>query len=189
MGGTAAGHGSAVPRSTPGRTYRCPMGILRRTPQLPDQVRAALPDAKPLAWATAAGGETGVVTVDHLAIVAKDGAVREIPWTLFDGADWDDETATLTLREVDGGTHALRLPDDPRRFTQAVRMRIEASLVHVVQRPVPGGGMVRAAVRRDPAGTLSSQVSILGTAREDREVLDLASEVEAEARGAVGLPV
>ncbi|WP_454295161.1 hypothetical protein [Salana multivorans] len=163
------------------------MALFRRSAPLPDTARSALGARKPLGWATDARGTTGVVVVDHLVLVDPDGKVREVPWQLFDGADWSDEQATLTLREVDGDTHVLRLPDDPRRFTQAVRERIEASLVHVVQRPAPGGGMVRAAIRRDSEGNLASQVSILGTARRDATITELAERVEAEARGAVGL--
>ncbi|MEV5963635.1 hypothetical protein AB0L70_17830 [Kribbella sp. NPDC051952] len=84
-------------------------------------------------------------------------AVRRVGWEKIERAGWDSEGSVLTIFETsDFGTPMrtteLKL-DDPGRFGQLLRERVDASIV--VQRHVPLAGKrgVRIVARRNPAGT------------------------------------
>ena len=84
-------------------------------------------------------------------------AVRRIGWEKIERAGWDSEASVLNVFETtDFGTplRATALTvDDPGRFGQLLRERVDASIV--VQRHVPLAGKrgVRIIGRRNPATT------------------------------------
>jgi hypothetical protein len=84
-------------------------------------------------------------------------AVRRVGWEKIERAGWDSEASVLTVFETtDFGTplRATELKvDDPGRFGQLLRERVDASIV--VQRHVSLAGKrgVRIVGRRNPAGT------------------------------------
>ena len=83
--------------------------------------------------------------------------VRRVGWEKIERASWDSEASVLTIFETtDFGTplRATELKvDDPGRFGQLLRERVDASIV--VQRHVPLAGKrgVRIVGRRNPATT------------------------------------
>ncbi len=84
-------------------------------------------------------------------------AVRRVGWEKIERAGWDSEASILHIYETtDFGTplRATELKvDDPGRFGQLLRERVDASVV--VQRHVPLAGKrgVRVVGRRNPADT------------------------------------
>ncbi|MBP2356618.1 hypothetical protein JOF29_007728 [Kribbella aluminosa] len=84
-------------------------------------------------------------------------AERRVGWEQIERANWDSEASVLHIYETtDFGTplHASELKvEDPGRFGQLLRERVDASIV--VQRHVPLSGKrgVRIVGRRNPAGT------------------------------------
>lgn len=163
------------------------MAILRRSPAVPDGVRSALEGTSPLAWAPLRGGGGVAATADHLVIVRPDEEPRRVPWNLIDHAEWHPQGA-LDVRAVDGTSTRLILEGDHTRLPTVLRERVQASLAHLVQRELPGGVTVRAAIRRDAEGQLSSQVTYVGTDRPTPAITRLGEDLEREARSAVGLP-
>ena len=165
------------------------MPLFRRPIRLPAPVVARLDGASPIASSPLAGGGWVVLTAAEWIVVPDDddGAVARHGWHEVDNAQWVTEASTLVVRWIDGTTERLRLAGEDERVPQVVRERVEASIVHVAQRDLPGGIQVRAVVRRDGRGDLSSQVSVVGTASVSPEVAELAAQLEAEVRAAVGL--
>jgi hypothetical protein len=84
-------------------------------------------------------------------------AVRRVGWEKIERAGWDSEASVLTVYETTAFGTPLRTTelkvDDPRRFGQLLRERVDASIV--VQRHVPLTGKrgVRIVGRRNPAAT------------------------------------
>jgi hypothetical protein len=84
-------------------------------------------------------------------------AVRRVGWEKIERAGWDSEASVLTIFETTDFGTPLRTTelkvDDPGRFGQLLRERVDASIV--VQRHVRLAGKrgVRIVGRRNPAGT------------------------------------
>ncbi|GMA31007.1 hypothetical protein [Litorihabitans aurantiacus] len=170
----------------------------RRAPRPPaDVVRAAA--VQPIAAAPVVGGGWLVLGAREWVVVAEEGddgdgaapagwsAVERRPWHEVDSASWDADTSSVHVRWIDGTTRRVALADDHPGLPQVVRERVEASIAHQVVRDLPGGVQVRAVIRRDGEGALTSQVSVVGTDVASPEVLRAADEAEAQARAAVGL--
>lgn len=158
--------------------------------RLPAEVAARVPGVSAIAWAPVRDGGWVVLSAREWVTVPpeEDGAPVVRGWHEVDNAQWVTEASALQVRWIDGSTQVVRIDGDDPRVPQVVRERVEASIVHHVVRDLPGGVQVRAAVRRDGDGALTSQVSVVGTATVTPEVARVAEELEAEARSAVGLP-
>jgi hypothetical protein len=85
------------------------------------------------------------------------GAVRRVGWEKIERAGWDSEASVLNVFETTDfgtplGVTELKV-DDPGRFGQLLRERVDASIV--VQRHVPLAGKrgVRIVGRRNPSTT------------------------------------
>ena len=84
-----------------------------------------------------------------------DGAVRRVGWEKVERAGWDSEESVLRVYETTAFGTPLRgselKVDDPGRFGQLLRERIDASVL--VQRHVPLSGKkgVRVVGRRNPS--------------------------------------
>lgn len=94
----------------------------------------------------AVGGDA-VATQSALYLTGSDGGVR-LPWERVEQAGWHD--GTLTVREVGGARHAVRLAH-PGSIPEIVRERVTATVVVSTHVRLPGGG-VRVVGRRAPAG-------------------------------------
>jgi len=136
---------------------------LRRPAKVPDEVLAAaraagLPAREDvLAHAHGEDGTWLLGTRRRLAVVPADGgAVSLVPWEQVQRADWDQESGTLTVREVPEGDAAPRATayplDHPRDFLMLLRERVTASMLlqHRVQ--IAGKRGVTVVARRSPAG-------------------------------------
>ncbi|TGO04417.1 hypothetical protein [Serinibacter arcticus] len=158
--------------------------------RLPPEVAARLPGVTPIAWAPVRDGGWVVLSTREWVAVPADETAPPVRrgWHEVDNAQWLTESSALRVRWIDGDTQVVRLSGDDPRVPQVVRERVEASIVHHVSRDLPGGVQVRAVVRRDGDGGLTSQVSVVGTASVSPEVARIAEALEAEARSAVGLP-
>lgn len=166
------------------------MALLRRAPRLPDDVRRSLDlrrGEKVLARAPLADG-WALATTQHLHLV-RDERLRRA-WSDVDGARLDPETAELTVTWVDGSAPSvLRLEaEHARALVRAVHERVQSSVVHTARVTVPGGSVVRVALRRDADGALLTQV--LGDGRvdlSDPATAAAVDEAEAKVREAGGL--
>lgn len=163
------------------------MALFSRAPRPPAELLTALgPGSPPLAFADLAGGGWAVATTADWVIVI-DGEVRRRAWIEADRAEWLSNPPALVMRWVDGVSHTIHLAKDDSRLPAAVRERVEASIVFAQQRELPGGVIVRAAVRRAADDSLSSQVTVIGAARSTPEIDRIGADLEAQVRSAVGL--
>ena len=158
------------------------MPLFRRQPRLPASIATQLAPLVGGGWVVLSAAEW-----IHVPDSESGAALTRHGWHEVDNAQWVTDQNSLVVRWINGETLALRLDGENERVPQVVRERVEASIVHVVQRDLPGGIQVRAVVRRDGQGELSSQVSVVGTAAVTADVAELAVALEAEARAAVGL--
>jgi hypothetical protein len=167
------------------------MALLRRR-LLPTAVRARLHltagDALLSVAALADGTHLAASRFALHHLRAED--VASWPWHEVDRASWDPEDTTLRVTLVTGEEIPLALGGDKHRsFTQTVRERVQSSVVAAASRTLPGGAVVRVAVRRRPDGELYSQVIAPGTVDlAEPATARLVDELEDEVRQAAGLP-
>ncbi len=136
------------------------MAVFRRSPRLPDDVRARLPLAPGEKVAAAAPVTDGWAVATNRALhVARDGAGPTArPWHEVDAARLDPETHVLRVVWVDGTTTDLELTElRDVRFAREVHGRVQSSVVHH-ERVEVGLTSARVALRRDSSGELFVQV-------------------------------
>lgn len=112
------------------------MRLVRRRPELPDGARGAVDRGeRVLAWTEAVDGTTLVVTRPALVLVPASPAAPAVrlPWETVHRAEWDQETATLTVERVEDygrpvSRHVLELTS-PGAVLDVVRERVTASVV------------------------------------------------------------
>jgi hypothetical protein len=165
----------------------------RRRPALPADVRAAVPlggGAKVLAWARdeQSGGHV-VATTHPLAFVGTDGLVWSRPWHEAESGTWHGETSTLTVTWVDRGQPARWRVTEPSLLQQALRERLQASVVLADEFRTAGRRTVRVVIRQDLAtGALVEQtVPGKGADLTDPDVAREAAQRLARLRAEVGL--
>ena len=163
------------------------MRLLRR-PSLPRDVAALFPRAdRPVAFASLANGGWAIATQTALVVAGADGVEWRRPWHEVDRGAWDEATSAITSRWVDGSDAALELaPSRRRRLLEALRERVQSSVVHVERLELPGGVVIRAVIRRAEDGSLLSQV--LGDGPVPVSAQPQIETLEARSRRAVGLP-
>lgn len=173
------------------------MGFLgmRRRPALPQEIRAAVPlgtGDRIIAWARddASGGHI-VASTHHLSTVTADGdLVWQRPWHEVDAGTWQGDSGLLTVEWVDGRRPAQWLVSEPSLIQQALRERVQASVVLADEFRVAGGRRrVRVVIRQDLAsGRLLEQVVPgKGVDATDPEVAREARRRLAALRSEVGL--
>lgn len=159
--------------------------------RLPRSARAALPRrVQILSWCAAADGRTAVVTSAALVVLREGEDRQERAWGDVDHASLDADRSELTVTWVDGSpATVLPLPEEQgvTEFTRAVKERVDHSLVHHEIEKLPGGGHLRGAIRRNPDGSLFSQVTVSGTSRPPGDIEDRARSMEQRVRAAVGM--
>lgn len=109
------------------------MALFSRGPQVPARVRAAAA-GRVLAAAPAEDGTWLAGTRDDLVVVPSEpGAVQVLAWERVHRADWDRETATLRVEEVQDYGEPVRVASyvlhEPGALLALVRERVSASVV------------------------------------------------------------
>jgi hypothetical protein len=141
------------------------MGLFdRRRSELPDEVRRAVPlgsGDRVIAWA--ADAQTGghiVASTHHLAFVTADGTLAwQRPWHEAESGTWQGDSQLLTVQWVDQRRPAQWLIREPSTLQQALRERIQASVVLMDEFHTESRRTVRVVIRQDFAtGALLEQV-------------------------------
>jgi hypothetical protein len=164
--------------------------MARSRDSLPAAAAEKMPaGVRPLLVQALDGGGWAVLARGSVLVVTDDDLVLDRPWSDVDHGDWDGETRTMTLTWVDGATPtSLTLTEEaPSRFPLLIREQVEHSLVQVITEKAPGGGQLRAAVRRGPDGELFSQVTASGKVRSGPALEAQIADLERRIRSAVGL--
>jgi hypothetical protein len=123
---------------------------------LPPEVRDAVPlSHQDRILASAVDQETGdhvIVTRHLLALVAQDGTlVWQRPWHEVDQGRWQPDTDELTVSWADGSTPGRWRLRHSTLFQQALRERIQASVVLTEEFRTDTRRRVRVAIRRNLA--------------------------------------
>ena len=166
----------------------------RRRPALPDDVRAAVPldgGEQVLAWARdETSGAHVLATTHHLALVDPDGAlVWNRPWHEAESGTWQGESSRLTVTWVDRGAPARWHLTEPSLLQQALRERLQASVVLSDEFRTAGRRTVRVVIRQDLASGALLEQTIPGRGADlsDPQVAGEAAQRMARLRSEVGL--
>lgn len=116
--------------------------------RLPAEARAALDLEKGERVLTFADADEGHVVATDLALHLP-GGVR-VPYEEIDRASWD-EHGLLTVVTTKQRRHHARVPE-PRSVPEALRERVNATIVVSKHVDLPGRGGVRLVARRKPGG-------------------------------------
>ncbi len=160
---------------------------------VPDAVRAALdprPGERLIAWAAAEGGGTVVASNHRLcAVSGEDEVDLARAWHLVDAGAWDHEAFALTVTWVDGSAPARWVLPEPRMLPEAVRERVQASVVLAERVELPRRRSARVVVRTDLAtGALLDQTILgRGVRGDDPGVAEATAAARADLREQVGL--
>ncbi len=154
-----------------------------------DRVLAGAADADSRAWLVASSFT--VALLDPARDVGGE-LLWSRPWHLVDAGSWSREASTLTLSWVDKAAPAqLRLGGGPgeRELLQALRERVQASVVQAEELSLSGRRTGRAVIRQDlRTGELLEQVVLGRGVREDDEVRFAADRALTSLREQVGMP-
>ena len=155
---------------------------VRRSPKLPAPVRGALAlgsGERVLAWTVEQASDTHVVATNpHLYAVSAAGErVLARPWHEVDAGTWSAELTQLTVSFVDGGRPGQWTLGDGSLLPEAVRERVQASVVLAQLVDLGGRRRARAVIRQDlGGGGLVEQVVLGRGARADDPDLVAATE-------------
>lgn len=171
------------------------MGLFgRREPGLPDAVRSVVPltaGDRIIAWAHDTRSDQHVVASTHrLTAIGPGGTfLWQRPWHEVDSGTWDSGSGLLTITWVDGRRPAQWLLRDPSWIQEALRERVQASVVLADEfRVMDGRRRVRVAIRHDLAtGELIEQILLgKGVDQNDPNILREATARLARLRSEVG---
>ncbi len=136
-----------------------------RRPVLPAQVGAALAldrSERVLEWTADTAGTVLVATTTNLYAVAGGEVVLSRPWHLVDAGRWNRDTSALTVTWVDGQRRGRWTIEEGAAFLQALRERVQASVVLSEAVDLGDGRSARVVVRRDLATDRLLGQTILG---------------------------
>lgn len=173
------------------------MGLFdrRRRLELPPAVRAVVPlrsGDRVIAWARdeQTGGHV-VASTHSLAFVGPDDSLAwQRPWHEAESGTWQGDSGLMTVMWVDRGRRPSQwLIREPSLLQQALRERVQASVVLADEFHTPNRRSVRVVIRQDFAnGTLLEQVIPgKGADVDDPQVAQEASRRLARLRSEVGL--
>ncbi|MEU7897644.1 hypothetical protein AB0B45_32895 [Nonomuraea sp. NPDC049152] len=118
------------------------MSFFRR---LPSDVRKSLATTTGERVLTFAQADEGYVVATDLALFLPDG--ERVPWETVEQAGWDEDGLNLTTS--DGRRLSARIAE-PHRLPEAVRERVNSTIVVNKYVQLPGRGGVRLVARRTP---------------------------------------
>ncbi|MFV0253806.1 MAG: hypothetical protein ACK5H2_10800 [Beutenbergiaceae bacterium] len=155
---------------------------------LPDWVQAAA-SGRLLAAEPLSDDSWAVIGTSALALVDSAGVRWQRGWHEVDQGSWDGEAHTLTITWVgsDTTTRLQTATEHPSTFPVLFRERVEASVVYTESQQVPGGGLLKAAVRRTHDGRLLSQVFSVGAVHNGAELDRQVAALERRVRDAAGM--
>ena len=156
----------------------------RSRPALPSEIAEALQIGRRdrvLAWSELVGGGAAVALVSGLRTLTPRGQRIDRPWIDVDHANWDQDSAMLLVSWVDSRVPTpLELAGDDGSFPEAVRERVQSSVLLTVAVSLPDRTAGRVALRRDAEGRLSTQALLPPGLTDDdplvREALAVAVE-------------
>jgi hypothetical protein len=159
---------------------------------MPDGIRAALGlprGERVLDWTTDTQGTVLVATATHLYAVSGADVVLRRPWHLVDAGRWNSDTSTLTVTWVDGERRSRWSLDGATVFLQALRERVQASVVLSEAVELGEGRGARVVLRRDLAsgGLLGQTILGRGVRAEDPGVRETTEAALAYLKEQVGL--
>ncbi|SED99755.1 hypothetical protein [Ruania alba] len=162
-----------------------------RRRDLPSSLHGRVPSgARALRVLPLPDGGHAVLTSDTVIVGSAETVTVDRPWSDVDTAAWSSETGHVTVTWVDGSEPTtLSVGDDAAvsDFVYALKERVDHSLVLLETVQITGGGYLRGAIRRNPDGSLFSQVTISGVRRPPADVDARAAALETRIRAAVGL--
>jgi len=172
------------------------MGFLdrRRKAELPGEIRRSVPLAsgdRIIAWAQ--DEQTGgyvVASTHRLASVGPDGALLwQRPWHEAESGTWQGDSGLLTVMWVDHRRPAQWLVREPSMLQQALRERIQASVVLSDEFRADNRRTVRVVIRQDFAtgGLLEQVIPGKGVDPGDPDVAAEAARRLQRMRSEVGL--
>ncbi|WP_050348795.1 hypothetical protein [Arsenicicoccus sp. oral taxon 190] len=132
-----------------------------------------------------------LVTTHHVVLLPDAGTPVARPWHLVDRAGWARDEAALTISWVDDlTTWRLTITDPEPRALQALRERVQASVVAHEDVSAGARGSVRVVVRQDLATRelLLQTLYARGARPQDPGVRDAVARADRALRDAVGLP-
>lgn len=141
--------------------------------------------------AAAQSGETWLLaSVHRFGAVEPDGTVRWLrPWHEVDAASWGRESSTLTVTFVDGGRPVMLPMANERTFLQALRERVQASVVTALELPLDGARKAKAVIRQDFAtGDLVEQLVLSRGTRPSDAISAAAEAAFVTLREETGIP-
>jgi hypothetical protein len=166
----------------------------RRRPALPADVRSAVPldsGEQLLAWARdETSGAHVVATTFHLVLVDTGGSLAwRRPWHEAESGTWQGESSRLTVTWVDRGVPARWHLTEPSLLQQALRERLQASVVLADEFRTAGRRTVRVVIRQDLANGALLEQTIPGKGADlgDPQVAREAAERMGRLRSEVGL--
>lgn len=125
-------------------------------------IGALAPGEGLLAWAPTSGGTVLCATTHRLVAVRPDGtASADRPWHAVDTASWDAPSRTMSLVwvQTEAADSAWAFAQEPGLLLQAVRERVQASVVVAQEVRLARRVTARVVIRRDLAtGELLDQV-------------------------------
>jgi hypothetical protein len=171
-----------------------PLFEKRRRPALPVGTRDAVPlqgAEQVLAWGRdeQTGGHV-VATTHHLVLVgADDTLVWRRPWHEAESGTWQAESSLLTVTWVDRGAPAQWRLTQPSLLQQALRERLQASVVLADEFRTANRRTVRVVIRQDLATGALLEQTIPGRGADlgDPQVAREAAQRLARLRSEVGL--
>ena len=141
--------------------------------------------------AAAQSGETWLLaSVHRFGAVEPDGTVRWLrPWHEVDAASWGRESSTLTVTFVDGGRPVMLPMANECTFLQALRERVQASVVTALELPLDGARKAKAVIRQDFAtGDLVEQLVLSRGTRPSDAISAAAEAAFVTLREETGIP-
>ncbi len=166
----------------------------RRRPALHPDVRRAVPldgGEQVLAWARdETSGAHVVATTHHLALVDVDGGLLwNRPWHEAESGTWQGESSQLTVTWVDRRPPSRWRLTEPSLLQQALRERLQASVVLADEFRTAGRRTVRVVIRQDLASGELLEQTIPGRGADlgDPQVAGEAAQRMARLRSEVGL--
>ena len=145
--------------------------LWRSRPALPAEQAVALGIGRGdrvLAWSSLVGGGVAVALVGGLRVLTPRGERLLHDWTDVDHAPWDGDSSMLLVWWVDSRRPTpLEVQDDVGGLPEAVRERVQSSVLLTTGVPLPDSGDGRIALRRNASGQLTVQALLPPGVRDD----------------------
>ena len=156
----------------------------------PDAVRARAGRDRVLAWVPS--GDSSIVATERVLLLPAGSTPERIPWDLVLRVLWHEHTVEVTSQDVAGApavVHRVAYAGAPGSLPEAVRERVNASIVVIRHVELRGEQGARLVARRDPADSALrwSVVFDPGLDARDPELRRAADEALGVLRSSLGV--